>query len=199
LDKQGQFVINGASGRSYSLTTIPTGATLSVDLASSYTDRLKAILIRCARFPLLVHTYNDNVRIAANTRDELCQAIHLLFALCHDLAIIVNESLTDVLHSDFIEHTFLGVVFHMANRSTAIAEKTAQKLRLLTHNGILKAEHSTTIRHILQIFGIANFAACYLHTNRARVGKLAEPSRRAEPSRQQNPGLGSAFRACGLG
>ena len=178
LDKQGQFVINGASGRSYHLTTIPTGATLSVDLASSYTDCLKAILLRCAPFRLLVHTYNDNVRIAADTSEELRQTIHLLFGLCQDLAISVNESLTDVLHSDFIEHTFLGVVFNMTNRSTTIAEKSAQRLRALTHNGILKVEHSTTIRHILQIFGLVNFAVCHLHTNRARWYHLLKFLRR---------------------
>ena len=36
------------------------------------------------------------------------------------------------------------------------------------HNGKLKEEVSTTLRHIVQIFGLVNFAMCYLRTNRAR-------------------------------
>ena len=157
------FVAWDSKGHKKALTTLPTGSSIAVPIAQAFSLALVQIAQRACR-PLAsvqVDVYIDNFRFAS-TRIAIDQ---LVIAFANTLA-LAQVQLNDTPHQPVPTYEFLGIAWehygtggtqgHLG--STAIATKSKTKLAVWQQR-VASGRENLTLREVVQIFGILQYAA----------------------------------------
>jgi hypothetical protein len=152
-------------GIKYQLRTIPTGANSSPAAAQAYSEAM-ARLIKQKFSKVDVDVYLDNIRILANTKEALEDALRYLFELARKLKIEVNETFEEALKMDHQRYEFLGIYFDHGTKTTSLSDKTKRKISTIEHTVI---DETTTLRQIMRWTSLLMYASGVTGSNRAWV------------------------------
>ena len=173
-----KFVIR-LGKKKYALTTIPTGSNVCPMLAQLYSMAIANATIRLAKIAgfsdIDSDTYVDNIRFLAQSEVALNCIDSIFRKICAIAAVTVNED--DDATTSTTKYTFLGALYDHEKKTTCIAQKTFEKL--VEINMALQTQSQRfSMRDMLRIFGILQYAATVSGTNRALYYTLYKFMRR---------------------
>lgn len=175
-----------AGTKTYTINTIPTGATFCPLLAQIFTEATAAWLK--SRMPLIhVDCYIDNVRICCDDLGYLHDALDVYYRFLDSIDVAVNENIQDVKKTDPSNYIFLGVSYNHHDRTATLSPKIRAKLEKIQHTQF----SDILMGGMLQIIGILTYASSILQTPRGRYYYALKYMRRRA---QQNTQLAQPAR-----
>lgn len=159
------FIFRDA-GKWFELNTIPTGASSCPIIAQLFSEALAALLM--ARFKsqhvdMSCDVYIDNIRILAQSLEQLQSILKELFAICKEYLVDVNESFDEVVkQQNGRSYVFLGIEYNHEHATTQISETLRLKLlqgALLLTNCNPQQLADISLRKLTSMLGVAQHAS----------------------------------------
>ena len=161
-------------GSYYAVNTIPTGGSCCPKLAQNFSLMLAEEAVR--RFHAAhctseiigaIDVYIDNFRVLANSVQMVDELLKILFEVCQEMQVAINENENECLESDPQRYEFLGIQFNHEDRTTQLGLKTRTKLLSLAGSRPWTSP-SVTIQEMLSMYGLLTFAATTTNVPRAK-------------------------------
>ena len=188
LDDGPRFIFRQGS-EYFATKTIPTGGSCCPKLAQNFSLMLAEEATR--RLHLIhgtstilgvIDVYIDNFRVLSNSVVIANELLLILFKVCEELNVAVNETPSECLAQDPQQYEFLGIKFDHVCCTTELGTKTITKLRSLLASKKWMSPVAT-MQEMLSIYGLLTFASTTANVPRAGFYHAIKFMRRRASSR----------------